>query len=94
VSVRVARGPGARPGTEGCGDATQVSIAEACMYTNTPDHDFILDTLPGCPNIVVGAACSGHGFKMGPLVGKILADVATTGACTTVDMQPFRLARF
>jgi sarcosine oxidase len=64
------------------------------MYTNTPDHDFVLDTLPGADNIVVGAACSGHGFKMGVLVGKILADLSTAGACTDVDMQPFRLARF
>jgi sarcosine oxidase len=47
---------------------------ETCLYTNTPDGEFVLDRLGP---IVVGSPCSGHGFKFAPLIGKILADMAT-----------------
>mmetsp|Transcript_33627 Transcript_33627/g.106927 ORF Transcript_33627/g.106927 Transcript_33627/m.106927 type:complete len:453 (+) Transcript_33627:164-1522(+) len=51
--------------------------AHGCMYTMTPDEDFILDHLPGSGGVcTVGAGFSGHGFKLGPLVGRILADLA------------------
>jgi sarcosine oxidase len=59
----------------------------------TPDHDFIVDLAPGAPNIVVASACSGHGFKFAPVMGEILADLATA-ATTTHDISRFRLARF
>ena len=39
----------------------------------TPDEDFVLDRVGP---VVIGSACSGHGFKFGPLVGEILADLA------------------
>jgi sarcosine oxidase len=47
---------------------------ETCLYTNTPDNDYVLDRVG---SIVVGSACSGHGFKASPVVGRILADLAT-----------------
>ena len=47
---------------------------ETCLYTNTPDGEFVLDRLGP---IVVGSPCSGHGFKFAPLIAKILADMAT-----------------
>lgn len=47
---------------------------ETCLYTNTPDGEFVLDR---SGSIVVGSPCSGHGFKFAPLIGKILADMAT-----------------
>ena len=37
--------------------------ATVCLYTNTPDHDFILDYHPADRRIVLASACSGHGFK-------------------------------
>jgi sarcosine oxidase len=46
---------------------------ETCLYTNTPDNDYVLDRVGA---VVVGSACSGHGFKASPLVGTILADLA------------------
>jgi sarcosine oxidase len=58
-----------------------------------PDGDFILDRLPGSPDIIVASPCSGHGFKFAPVIGEILADLATTGA-TRHDIARFRLARF
>jgi sarcosine oxidase len=67
--------------------------AETCLYTMTPDGDFIIDRLPGAPQIVVASPCSGHGFKFAPAVGAILADLATTGA-TRHDIARFALMRF
>jgi sarcosine oxidase len=47
---------------------------DTCLYTNTPDQDFVLDRRGP---IVIGSPCSGHGFKFTPLVGRILADLVT-----------------
>jgi sarcosine oxidase len=59
----------------------------------TPDGDFLIDRLPGAPNIIVASPCSCHGFKFAPVVGEILADLATTGA-TRHDIARFSLKRF
>lgn len=56
--------PGLEPVTGG--EAT-------CLYTNTTDEDFLLDRVGP---LVIGTACSGHGFKFTPLVGRMLADLA------------------
>lgn len=65
-------------------------FGETCLYTLTPDEDFILDIRGP---LVVASACSGHGFKFGPLVGEILADLAT-GREPSVDISSFSLNRF
>lgn len=49
--------------------------AETCIYTNTADEHFILERRGA---IVIGSACSGHGFKFAPLIGRRLAELATT----------------
>lgn len=49
------------------------AAAETCMYTSTPDQRFILERRGP---IVVGSACSGHGFKFAPVIGERLADLA------------------
>jgi sarcosine oxidase len=67
--------------------------ARTCLYTMTPDGDFILDRLPGCPEILVAAPCSGHGFKFAPVIGEILADLAVEGR-TEHDISRFSLKRF
>ena len=53
--------------------------AKVCMYTNTPDANFIVDRLADHPNVVVASACSGHGFKFSSVIGEILADLVLTG---------------
>jgi sarcosine oxidase len=70
-----------------------MAAARTCLYTMTPDEDFIVDRLPGAPDIVVASPCSGHGFKFAPVIGDILADLVTRGA-TQRDISRFRLARF
>jgi sarcosine oxidase len=67
--------------------------AMTCLYTVTPDRDFIIDRVPGSPRIIVASACSGHGFKFAPVIGEILADLATLGE-TRHDITRFRLDRF
>jgi sarcosine oxidase len=54
--------------------------AETCIYTNTADESFVFERHGP---IVVGSACSGHGFKFGPLTGARLADLATAPARAT-----------
>jgi sarcosine oxidase len=53
--------------------------AATCMYTNTPDEHFVLARHPGHAAVTVACGFSGHGFKFVPVVGEILADLATTG---------------
>jgi sarcosine oxidase len=67
--------------------------AKTCLYTMTPDGDFLIDRLPGAPQVIVASPCSGHGFKFAPAVGEILADLATTGT-TRHDIARFSLKRF
>jgi glycine/D-amino acid oxidase-like deaminating enzyme len=48
-------------------------LAETCLYTNTPDENFILERHE---RVVIGSPCSGHGFKFAPLIGERLAALA------------------
>jgi len=47
--------------------------AETCMYTTTPDEHFIVERRG---NVVIGSACSGHGFKFAPAIGRRLGQLA------------------
>lgn len=47
--------------------------SETCLYTNTADESFVLERHG---RVVVGSACSGHGFKFAPVVGRTLAALA------------------
>jgi glycine/D-amino acid oxidase-like deaminating enzyme len=63
------------------------------LYTNTPDHDFLIDTHPAQPGVLLVSPCSGHGFKFASAIGEIAADIAMRGE-TRFDLAPFRLSRF
>ena len=73
--------------------AGPLSHATVCLYTNTPDDEFVIDRHPAAPGVAFASACSGHGFKFAPIVGAILADLATTGA-TPWPVDGFRADRF
>ena len=66
---------------------------KTCMFTNTPDEHFIIDTLAEHPQVSVAAGFSGHGFKFSSVVGEIMADLAEYGS-TEHDIGLFRLGRF
>ncbi|MCX5515990.1 N-methyl-L-tryptophan oxidase [Kaistia algarum] len=64
----------------------------ACLFTNTEDEHFVLDTAPGAPEIIVASPCSGHGFKFASVIGEILADFAT-GKPSPFDLSLFKMGR-
>jgi sarcosine oxidase len=47
-----------------------------CLYTNTPDHDFVVGSHPEHPSVIVVGGGSGHGFKFAPVIGEMAADLA------------------
>jgi monomeric sarcosine oxidase len=51
-----------------------------CMYTMTPDAHFIVDRMPGQPNVIIGGGFSGHGFKFTPAVGEALVELGENPA--------------
>jgi len=65
----------------------------ACMYTRTPDEDFVIDLSPVDPRIVLASPCSGHGFKFASVIGEVLADLAL-GKASTSDISRFHIRRF
>ncbi|HEY0739818.1 MAG TPA: N-methyl-L-tryptophan oxidase [Chryseosolibacter sp.] len=59
----------------GAGD--EIISLKTCLYTYSPDENFIIDILPDTHNrVVVAAGFSGHGFKFVPVVGEVLAELA------------------
>lgn len=63
------------------------------VYDVTPDWNPVLGRLPELPGLVVGYGFSGHGFKLSPAVGLVLAQCAL-GLATDVDIAPYALERF
>jgi glycine/D-amino acid oxidase-like deaminating enzyme len=49
--------------------------ARVCQYEDTPDHHFILDRHPQAANLWLLGGGSGHGFKHGPALGELAAEV-------------------
>lgn len=74
-------------------DEAGVQGAYSGVYSNTPDHDFILDQA-GPAGCYVAAGFSGHGFKQAPAVGRIMADLVAIGETDLVDSDHFSLDRF
>jgi glycine/D-amino acid oxidase-like deaminating enzyme len=50
-----------------------VAATHACLYTNTPSQDFVVDELPLDTRVVVAGGFSGHGFKFAPAIGRHVA---------------------
>jgi sarcosine oxidase len=53
--------------------------AETCLYTMTPDENFIIDAHPQHASVLLAAGFSGHGFKFAPVVGEIIAERIVDG---------------
>jgi monomeric sarcosine oxidase len=65
--------------------------SKTCLYTLTPDRDFVVGPIPGHEAVLVGMGAA-HGFKFAPTIGRLLADLAVDGR-TDADVTPFRLDR-
>lgn len=70
-----------------------VRESAVCLYTDTPDRDFIVDTVPGMPRVVLVSACSGHGFKFASIIGEVAATLAL-GRAPDLDISHFHVGRF
>ena len=66
-------------------------VIKTCLYTLTPDRDFVLDRVPGHPEVLVALGAA-HGFKFASLLGRTLADLVAEDQ-TEVDLEPFRIDR-
>jgi len=64
-----------------------------CLYTNTPDSNFVVDFHPDDGRVVIVSACSGHGFKFAGVIGEIAADLLTAGK-TQCDVSFLGIGRF
>jgi glycine/D-amino acid oxidase-like deaminating enzyme len=65
--------------------------AEVCQYEASPDSNYLIDRHPGASNVWIVGGGSGHGFKMGPAMGELVASLVLG------ESQPdpfFGLARF
>jgi glycine/D-amino acid oxidase-like deaminating enzyme len=63
------------------------------VYATTPDHDFVIDEV-GPDGCYLAAGFSGHGFKHGPTIGKILSEMVVDDGTDVVDVDFFSLDRF
>ena len=79
----------------GLGEATvrDVEDVDQCDYDLVTDDDFVLGRIPGFTNAFVGVGWRGTGYKFGPWVGRVLADLATQDH-TNYDIDRFDPARF
>jgi sarcosine oxidase len=68
-------------------------MLKTCLFTNSPDHHFILDRHPAHPEVTLAAGFSGHGYKFCSVVGEVMAELALDGR-SRHDIEFFRLSRF
>lgn len=68
-----------------------ILYTRTCLYTLTPDRDFVLDEVPEHPETLI-AIGGGHGFKFASLIGQILAELAIDGQ-TRHNLETFRMDR-
>ena len=66
----------------------------AGLYTSTPDSHPIIDAVEGIEGLYVCTGFSGHGFKLSPMVGVLMAELMLDGRATSIDISPLRMSRF
>jgi sarcosine oxidase subunit beta len=64
------------------------------MYEVSPDWNPIMGTAAGVAGLHYAVGFSGHGFKLSPVVGLLMAEQVTEGRARTIDITPYRLERF
>ena len=72
----------------------ELAAGYAGLYTNTPDSHPIMDRFDGVDGLYLCSGFSGHGFKLSPMVGVLMAELVAHGTAITMDISPLRLARF
>jgi sarcosine oxidase len=68
-------------------------VTKTCIYTLTPERDFVVDRLPDHPGVVL-ALGAGHGFKFASVLGRILVELALDGGTPSApEIEAFRVDR-
>ena len=68
-------------------------VTKTCLYTLTPDRDFVVDRLPEQPGIAVALGAA-HGYKFASVLGRILAELSLDGATPSApELERFRIDR-
>ena len=67
--------------------------SRVCVYTDTPDFDFLIDFYNDDENIIICSPCSGHGFKFAPAIGEICSELITKKR-SNYDISIFSTKRF
>ena len=67
--------------------------AMTCMYTNIPDREHVIDTVPGFPQVAYFTGCNGNAFHRAPAIGKILTELLYEGK-TSIDISSLSAKRF
>jgi sarcosine oxidase len=75
------------------GLSDQCESAVSCLYTTTPDANFVIDFHPDSDRIIIASPCSGHGFKHSAAIGEVLAELAVDGV-SKIDISSFSIERF
>jgi sarcosine oxidase len=66
---------------------------KTCLYTLTPERDFVIDRLPDAPGVVVGLGAA-HGYKFASVIGRILVELALDGRSPSdAELEAFRIDR-
>lgn len=68
-------------------------LTKTCLYTLTPDRDFVVDRVPEAPGVIVGLG-AGHGFKFASVLGRVLVELALEGSSPSDgELGAFRIDR-
>jgi sarcosine oxidase len=75
------------------GVSNECAAAVSCLYTTTPDANFVIDFYPGNDRILIASPCSGHGFKHSAAIGEVISQLIVDGT-SKIDVSSFRIERF
>jgi len=75
------------------GISARCGATASCLYTTTPDSNFVIDVHPDNDRIIIASPCSGHGFKHSAAIGEALAEQVIDGT-SKIDISSFSLKRF
>ena len=68
-------------------------LTKTCLYTLTPDRDFVVDRLPDHPGVLVALGAA-HAYKFASVLGRILAELAIDGTTpSAAEIERFRVDR-
>ena len=64
------------------------------LFTTTPDWHPVLDQIEGIKGLYCAVGFSGHGFKLSPMIGKVMSEIIVEGQSTSVDVSRLNASRF